>query len=85
MFVKAILNSNADTYDYREAQNLWFENELKECSSTYCLVFGHHPVFSIGTHGPTSELVNYLKPLMEKYKGTNLNFRNFLIFLYCTV
>jgi len=49
---------NSDSYDYHNEQKKWIENELENCFATYCLVAGHHPVYSIGVHGPTQSLVN---------------------------
>lgn len=57
---------NYDTFDYREEHKKWLEKELQACATTYCLVFGHHPVFTIGIHGPSGYLVEWLKPLMEE-------------------
>merc|ERR1711981_619046 len=36
----------------------------------YLIVAGHYPVFSICEHGPTSALVNKLKPMLDQYKAT---------------
>ncbi|XP_066912316.1 tartrate-resistant acid phosphatase type 5-like [Clytia hemisphaerica] len=51
-----------------EEQWAWLETELKASSDfDYLLVGGHFPVWSIAEHGPTSQLVERLKPLLEKY------------------
>ena len=60
---------DADTIDYKTIQDEWFATEIKTCKSTYCIVVGHHPVFSIGVHGPTSRLIDYIVPLMEENYG----------------
>ena len=58
------------TYDYIGEQNKFLEEALRNCSSTYCIVAGHHPIYSIGSHGPEAGLIDYLLPLMIKYKET---------------
>ena len=45
----------------------WLERSLRESTADYLLVGGHFPVFSQGMHGPTQQLVDHLKPLLEKY------------------
>ena len=47
--------------DYRAEQNAWLEEELASCDADYCLVSGHHPMYSVSTHGPTSALVETLQ------------------------
>jgi hypothetical protein len=34
----------------------------------WIIVMGHYPIFSVGEHGDTDELVAYLNPLRDKYK-----------------
>ena len=45
----------------------WLESSLKNCDADWKIVVGHHTVLSGGNHGNTKELVEYLKPLFEKY------------------
>jgi hypothetical protein len=50
------------------AQLAWLRRTLAESHEQWKLVFGHHPVYSYGkVHGNTPELVDRLKPLLEKY------------------
>ena len=57
---------DADTRDYEQEQMEWLEHELETCFATYCIVAGHHPMYSIGVHGPTSELLKSLEPLLVR-------------------
>jgi len=34
----------------------------------WLMVAGHYPIFSVGEHGDTEELVEYLNPLLDQYK-----------------
>ncbi|CAB9524202.1 Tartrate-resistant acid phosphatase type 5 [Seminavis robusta] len=45
----------------------WLQKSLSDSTADYILVGGHYPVFSQGMHGPTKELVQHLKPLLEEY------------------
>ena len=48
-------------------QMRWLANELAS-KEQWKLVFGHHPVFSASkTHGNTKEMIQRVKPLLEKY------------------
>ena len=49
-------------------QLTWLENGLKSSTADYVIVAGHYPVYSICEHGPTSFLVDNVKPMLEKYK-----------------
>jgi hypothetical protein len=44
------------------------ENTLAASTADFLIVGGHYPVWSVCEHGPTTVLVNQLKPLLEKYK-----------------
>lgn len=50
--------------DYQQEQNEWIEKELETCFATYCVVAGHHPMYSIGLHGPTKKVIKYLEPML---------------------
>lgn len=50
------------------AQRIWIEKTLAASSAPWKLVIGHHPVYSSSPkHGNTVELVDMLKPMLEKY------------------
>lgn len=48
------------------AQMAWLEAELAKPRAPFTFVVGHHPIYSDGKHGDTTELVNELGPLLEK-------------------
>jgi tartrate-resistant acid phosphatase type 5 len=50
-----------------KAQRRWLENTLKNSESKWKIVFGHHPIYSYGRHGATSNLVKTILPLMCNY------------------
>lgn len=45
----------------------WIEKTMSESTADYLLVAGHYPVYSVCEHGTTDQLVENLKPLLEKY------------------
>ena len=50
------------------AQRIWIEKTLAESTEPWKFVIGHHPVYSSNPkHGNTVELVEVLKPLLDKY------------------
>jgi phosphodiesterase/alkaline phosphatase D-like protein len=51
-----------------DSQMQWIEKTLNASKAEYVVVAGHYPVYSICEHGPTSDLVDHLKPLLERYK-----------------
>lgn len=50
------------------SQMQWIEETLNASKAEYVVVAGHYPVYSICEHGPTSSLVDNLKPLLERFK-----------------
>ena len=64
----SFLKTGPEDWLLAEEQWAWLETELAASSEfDYLLVGGHFPVWSIAEHGPTSQLVERLKPLLEKY------------------
>lgn len=47
-----------------DAQWTWLESTLASSKAPYLVVGGHYPVYSICEHGPTSLLIDKLKPLL---------------------
>ena len=46
----------------------WLKGVLENSKEQWKLVFGHHPVYSASkTHGNTKEMIERVKPLLEKY------------------
>lgn len=48
-----------------EAQWQWINSTLAASTAEYLIVAGHFPVWSICEHGPTTNLVQRLKPMLE--------------------
>lgn len=49
------------------AQMRWADSILSNSTAKYKIVSAHHPVFSYGEHGETTELITQWKPMLEKY------------------
>jgi predicted MPP superfamily phosphohydrolase len=46
----------------------WLKGLLENSKEQWKIVFGHHPVYSASkTHGNTKEMIERVKPLLEKY------------------
>ena len=43
------------------------ETQLQQAKPTWKVVFGHHPLYSSGSHGSSPQLINKLSPLFSRY------------------
>jgi tartrate-resistant acid phosphatase type 5 len=48
------------------AQLKWLQQTLSTSNNTWKIVVGHHPVYSVGPHGNTPELIQRFKPLFNQ-------------------
>jgi len=48
----------------------WINETLAESTSDFLIVAGHFPIWSIGEHGPTWDLVSLLRPMLIEYNAT---------------
>jgi len=51
----------------REEQISWLTEELGRSTADWKFVFGHHPVYSAGSHGITDTMLEELDPLMRRF------------------
>jgi hypothetical protein len=52
----------------KEKELRWLEDVLANSKEQWKIVFGHHPVYSASQkHGNTPEMIERVKPLLEKY------------------
>lgn len=52
-----------------DAQWDWLNQSMASSTADYLWVAGHYPVWSACSHGPTSKLVEKLKPMLEKHNA----------------
>ncbi|HEY3028175.1 MAG TPA: metallophosphoesterase [Pyrinomonadaceae bacterium] len=55
-----------DTNEVSEAQKLWLKDELEKSRVRWKVVYGHHPIYSAGTHGDNNRLIRTLLPLLKE-------------------
>ncbi len=53
------------THAMSETQLKWLDRELARSSARWKIVYGHHPIYSYGTHGDTPQLQQSLLPLLK--------------------
>ncbi len=46
----------------------WLDSVLTNSKEQWKIVFGHHPIYSVGNHDNQPELHTQLKPMLEKHK-----------------
>mmetsp|Transcript_21506 Transcript_21506/g.56067 ORF Transcript_21506/g.56067 Transcript_21506/m.56067 type:complete len:459 (-) Transcript_21506:147-1523(-) len=56
-----------------DAQWAWLEGRIANSTADYLWVGAHYPVWSIGNHGPTSDLVTRLRPLLHAHEANFFN------------
>ena len=54
---------DTQNFDLKQAQ--WLDEKLKASSSQWKCVYGHHPIFSYGTHGDSTQLKTLLLPILR--------------------
>ncbi|XP_065185768.1 tartrate-resistant acid phosphatase type 5-like isoform X2 [Sycon ciliatum] len=50
-----------------EKQWSWISSRLSKSTADWIIVVGHHPIYSVGSHGSSSLLVRRLLPLLERH------------------
>ncbi len=55
-----------DTNEISVAQTLWLKDELTKSRARWKVVYGHHPIYSAGTHGDNNGLIRTLLPLLKE-------------------
>jgi predicted MPP superfamily phosphohydrolase len=61
----ALNNPNSPT---RAAQLQWLDRELGKSKAKIKVVFGHHPIYSVGHYGSNETLMRDVSPILEKHK-----------------
>jgi len=72
-FVEAYYSASMSDLPQQDttAQLKWLTQTLSSSNDRWKLVFGHHPVYSVGPHGFTQELIQRFKPVFNQ---TNTDF-----------
>mmetsp|Transcript_42729 Transcript_42729/g.91663 ORF Transcript_42729/g.91663 Transcript_42729/m.91663 type:complete len:353 (+) Transcript_42729:218-1276(+) len=65
--------SSNDRIALGEAKWQWLEAQIRGSTADFLLVAGHHPIYSVGDHGPTPELIQRLRPLLKAHGGHYLS------------
>ena len=52
----------------RAAQLHWLDSALTATASAWKIVYGHHPIYSNGSHGDSPLLKKILRPILEKHR-----------------
>lgn len=50
-----------------EEQVEWLDRELSTSKARWKIVVGHHPIVSVGRHGPSANMIERIKPLLERH------------------
>lgn len=54
-----------DTNEFSELQLQWFKNELDKSTARWKIVFGHHPIYTIGKYKNDKRMQRTLLPLLK--------------------
>jgi 3',5'-cyclic AMP phosphodiesterase CpdA len=67
-FINAYYNGGMPDLPQQDtaAQLKWLNRTLSNSTDTWKLVFGHHPVYSVGPHAHTPELIQRFKPIFNQ-------------------
>jgi hypothetical protein len=60
-----------DTNEISRAQLLWLDEQLAASKAAWKIVYGHHPIYSAGTHSDSPRLIRQLLPVL-KSRGADL-------------
>jgi tartrate-resistant acid phosphatase type 5 len=54
-----------DTNEMSRAQLAWLDSEIRKSTARWKVVYGHHPIYSAGTHADNQTLIDQLLPLLR--------------------
>jgi hypothetical protein len=54
-----------DTNEISEAQLIWLRDELAKSVARWKIVYGHHPIYSAGSHSDNAALIEKLLPALK--------------------